>query len=338
MGANTIWISPADIGESSPYLTREEIECMRKIPQIAKIVPSQSLTIEMKIKGKIEKIEIIGASQELKSIEQVDIIEGRDFRPSDIALCQKVCIMEDSACNIIFPHQDLIGRDFNIEGIVFKVIGRVKKKALDFGAMGPGGNNAIYIPYSVGEKVLGLDKINWVQVYVKETDQVEPLINKIKEFLRTSHGGKDIFNVESIKKLVEGIEGATAIIAIIIGIIAGISLLVGGIGIMNMMLTQIRERTREIGIRRAVGAKKGDILFQFLIESCILTIIGGAIGVVIGLGSANLIAIIGKFPFILSWQPIILGVGVSAIVGIFFGAYPARLAASQDPIESLRYE
>ncbi len=338
LGANTIWILPADIGESSSvYLTLEDIKQMRKIPQIVKIIPSQSLTIEKKIKEKIEKITIIGASSELESIEQVELIDGRNFKPSDFLLYQKVCVMEENVCSMLFPYQDPIGKNFEIEGIIFKVIGKVKKKELSFGGMSVG-DNAIYIPCSTGEKVLGLDKIHWVQIYAKEAGQITPLINRIEEFLRTSHGGRDIFKVESMEELIKGIEVATNVIAIIIGIIAGISLLVGGIGIMNMMLTQIRERTREIGIRRAIGAKKEDILLQFLIESCILTIIGGIVGVVIGLLGANLIAIIGKFPFILSWQSIILGLGVSMIVGIFFGAYPARLAASQDPIESLRYE
>lgn len=313
-------------------LTQDELKGIKKIPGIKTITPYASLMTKIKIGKNIKKILVIGTTSNLKDIEKIKVSKGRFISSIDDNQAKKFCVISSQLSQELFRYSTPIGKKIRIEDVVFRVIGVVEEKTF----LGEKGSLAIYIPFSTAQRILGVDEISSVKISAISISQIDSLIEKIKLFLKKKN--KEFFEVMNWKELIDSTKEVTSIIALIMGGIAAISLIVGGIGIMNIMLVQVRERTREIGIRKAIGAAKEDILIQFLIESCVLSLGGGIIGTIIGILGANLVALLIDLPPIISWESIVLGFGVSSGVGLFFGVYPANIAAKLDPIEALRYE
>ncbi len=336
LGANLIYVySLPDVGMVG-YLTEKEIKGMCQIPQIVNITPEVFIDTQIRIGKKEKNISVIGTLPCFKDIERIKILKGRGFLSTDLEFQRKVCIIGDTIAKDLFKTQEAIGKEMRIKGINFKIIGVMQKKRLLGFEKFVG--DTFYIPSTTAQRVLGIKEISTALIQVKDTNQINKVISIIKEFLKKRHGGKELFEVQGIDEVISTIKVVTGIIALVIGCIAGISLLVGGIGIMNIMLVSVRERTHEIGIRKAIGAKNKEILIQFLIESCILSLIGGIIGIIIGLLGANIVSLITNLPFLISWQSICLGFGVSFGVGVIFGVYPAKCASALTPVEALRYE
>ncbi|MEW6607481.1 MAG: ABC transporter permease [bacterium] len=319
------------------YLTETQLETMKRdIPGIADLAPQYFLSTPMKVRGENKLITVIGVPANWFEVRGLDlIIKGRKFTDNEVKSSEKVCVIGHQLFNSLFGKQKKLGQEINIEGTYFKVIGLMGFK-LKMGPMDP--NNALLLPSSCVKRLLGAQEIYLVFFKARNGVSVSGLKERVENYLFKTFSNRKVWEVVTMDEMIEMLSTITNIISIVISSIAAISLLVGGIGIMNIMLVAVRERTREIGIRKAVGATKKDILWQFLIESLILCLTGGIIGIGAAIGVILLIAKMMNLDIFLSFWAIMLGFSFSCLVGIFFGVYPAHLAAKLNPVEALRYE
>lgn len=288
-----------------------------------------------------------GASELLQSFYQVDLSEGRFISDDDVKGMLDVAVIGSKVRDELFgPGASVLGERIRIKEKTFRIIGIVAPKGqVSFVNL----DEAVILPYTTAQKyVFGIKYFNHILVEVDSEENIDETITDIERTLRGLHNidnpEKDDFNIVTQKSAMARVETVTSALTLFIGLVAAISLIVGGIGIMNIMLVAVTERTKEIGLRKAVGATEGDILEQFLLESAMLTGLGGIVGVITGvIASWATSFLLQRFavlnwPFEFSFLSVILGLGVSTIIGIVFGIYPARTAAIKEPIESLRYE
>jgi len=271
-----------------------------------------------------------------------EVAHGRFLRPSDLRERARVCVLGATGAEELFgPGQDPLDQLVRLNGERYRVAGVMAEKNL-FGE--DWGRNVI-LPYTtVQARITGRKSLNLLFVHARSVDETPFVVAEVESILRRYHLHGDAFNVQDIGQELKQVEQIILVLKAVIGGIAGISLLVGGIGVMNIMLVSVSERTREIGIRKAVGARPGHILFQFLVEAVTLSLFGGLVGLLLGLGlgkgAAAAITKLSGAEFIsaVSPQSVVMAVGFSAAVGIFFGVYPALRAARLDPVDALRYE
>jgi putative ABC transport system permease protein len=284
---------------------------------------------------------IYGESPEYFEIRKWPLSDGAVFTPQDVRSANKVCVIGRTTASQIFGSESPIGQVLRIKGVPFLITGVLTPKGLS--PQGTDQDDIVIMPYtSAMKRVIGGTTLRGINVQVASPNDLAPAQQQITELLRQRHniraGRDDDFTVRNQQEIAETATATSRIMALLLGAIASVSLVVGGIGIMNIMLVSVTERTREIGVRLAVGAHGRDILTQFLIEAVTLSVIGGAIGILLGLGASRMLSIFAHWPTLISIPSIIAAFFVSAAVGIFFGFYPAREAARLDPIEALRYE
>ncbi|MBA4496490.1 ABC transporter permease [Paenactinomyces guangxiensis] len=261
--------------------------------------------------------------------------QGRIFQSGDFHSSSGGAILSDSVAKKLFPDKDPIGEIIRVKSQPVRVIGVLQKPE---GLQGLVETSEIYLPSQTWRTVFGSMKIDQVVLQVKEAGLMESAGKKAVDILNRNHNKDDGYEVQNIEQLTQGIKQVANIMTIVIGSIGGISLLVGGIGVMNIMLVSVTERTREIGIRKAMGATRGNILMQFLVESVTLSVIGGGIGILIGAGVSGVLKAMDVWPATVSIPVAIGGVLFSMLFGIVFGILPANKAARLNPIECLRYE
>jgi putative ABC transport system permease protein len=284
---------------------------------------------------------IYGESPEYFDIRQWPLSEGAIFTPQDVRSANKVCVIGRTTASQVFGSESPIGQILRIKGVPFLVTGVLTPKGLS--PQGTDQDDIVIMPYtSAMKRVIGGTTLRGINVQVASPNDLAPGQQQIIELLRQRHnirpGRDDDFTVRNQQEIAETATATSKVMTLLLGAIASVSLVVGGIGIMNIMLVSVTERTREIGVRLAVGAHGRDILTQFLIEAVTLSSIGGVIGIVIGLGTSQVLSRVAHWPTLISISSIIVAFFFSAAVGIFFGFYPAREAARLDPIEALRYE
>lgn len=332
-----------------PDLLPEDADALTKLSSVEIAIPliSRSVTKLKYRDNELTNIQIAGSNEQYVQINNYLVESGRDFSRDDILHRRSVAIIGSYIASNLFPDETPIGKDLYIEGHRVKIIGVLKEKGQ---FLGNSLDDFILIPYTVFEKYFPRNRTSiYSRVYggysieIKpKTSNIEKTLDDVRELMRRRHGltfdEDDDFALNTQQVLMELYQNLTKVGFIAIIAIAAISLVVGGIGIMNIMLVSVAERTREIGIRKAVGASNQYILSQFLIESVLLALVGGLIGIVFGMLLAALISAISPLKAAVSLWMIALGFGFSASVGIFFGIYPARKAASLNPIEALRYE
>ena len=282
-----------------------------------------------------------GCGEKFPEIRVWEIQEGTFFDETAVRSAAKVCILGSEVKKNLFEDQDPIGQIIRIRKIPFRVLGVFKQKGETGSFMSR--DDMIAVPYTtVMKKILRRDYISSIDVSAVSATRTAEAKTQIEELLRVRHkiqpGAPDDFTVGNMSEIAEGAEQTFQIMTILLGGIAGVSLLVGGIGIMNIMLVSVTERIREIGIRMSVGARERDILLQFLTEAVVLSVLGGAIGILVGYGGSKLISRLGGWKTLVSLSSVFLALGFSGSVGIFFGFYPARKASRLDPIDALRYE
>src|SRR5581483_6815324 len=284
---------------------------------------------------------IQGVGVDYPFIRSWNVARGDFFTSADVRAAAKVCVLGDTVAENLYPNGGAVGSVIRIKNVPFKVVGVLEKKGGNM--MGQDQDDTIIAPYTtVMKRLAGKDHIDMIQVSAVSADQVQEAQNEIDALLRQRHrippNGDPDFMMRSQEEIAQAQAQQMGILRTLLLSIAAISLLVGGIGIMNIMLVSVTERTREIGIRMAIGAKGRHVLLQFLFEAVTLAIVGGLIGVILGVGTSMAVGRILQWPIVVTPTSIILSFGVAAGVGVFFGFYPARKAARLDPIEALRYE
>ena len=346
-------------------LTYKDAESIHTtIPDVEVIVPVRKLDGEARYKRRKGAVKIIGTIPWYPLISTMDLISGRFISSIDLHQQSTVCVIDEKVVNTIFGFDYPIGKDIHIQGNVYRVVGVVGTAALtnsDNGEvetiqsksnLGTEEVGFVYIPistarsrfseinytYSSGSGTYEKVELHQITVKVHSIDHVVPMRNIIDALLKRLHKEKQDYRIVVPLELMRQAKDTQRIFNVVLGSIAAISLIVGGIGIMNIMLATVSERTREIGIRRALGAKKLDIVIQFLSESLIITLCGGVIGIALGFLLPLFVRHFANMPTIITYKSLVLAFGISAGVGIIFGLYPAYRAAGMDPIESLRHE
>lgn len=291
---------------------------------------------------------IYGVNQDYLEIRQLKVADGEMFTDQDIKSNAKVCLLGQTVIDELFPDgSDPIGKVIRFKSIPFRVIGVMEKKG--YNSMGMDQDNFVLAPYTtVMKRILAQNYLGQILcsatiegVTDKATDQMEQILrrtHKLKDATDTTEGDDDDFTIRSQEELANMMNSTTSMLTILLGCVAGISLIVGGIGIMNIMYVSVTERTREIGLRMSVGARGVDILNQFLIEAIMLSITGGLIGVLLGVGASYAVNLLAHWPIGIQMWTIVMSFAVCTFTGVFFGWYPAKKAAQLDPIEAIRYE
>ena len=260
---------------------------------------------------------------------------GRFLLESDITYRQKVAVIGKEVVDELFPFQNPLGEKITINGQKFVVVGVLQEKGT---SMRGSSDNKVVIPITTGQRLLGSTEIRTVYLTASSSEVVDTVISQLQSRLVKKFKSEDNFNIFSQTEMLSTVSEVTGTMTAMLGGIAGISLIVGGIGIMNIMLVSVTERTREIGIRKAIGAKKSDILIQFLIESVVLSGMGGLLGLITGIAGSGMISGLVGFETVISPRILIIAIAFSVFVGVFFGIYPANKAARLNPVDALRYE
>ncbi|MGE1026335.1 ABC transporter permease [Bacillus sp. GMs2/2] len=319
-----------------PRLTEEDIFELKKLPEIKNVVKTNTSMETVDVQDKKEMVTIKGLDEEYFAVNKVKINKGRSLQASDIEYGNNVIMISSGVEKKVFTNENPVGKIIEIKGQPLQVIGVYEGES---GFMGMGDSEAL-LPLTLWPTLYGKEEIQSIAVQAKDVDQLDHAGKKAADILNsrksTEFTGK--YEVMNLKEIQEGISKMTNVMTMIISGIAGISLIVGGIGVMNIMLVSVTERTREIGVRKALGATRGKILLQFLIEAVMLTLIGGLIGIGLGYGGAYIVSTFAKWPPLVSLEVVVGGVLFSMTLGIIFGLIPANKAAKLDPIEALRYE
>ncbi len=284
---------------------------------------------------------VSGVSPSLQTINNLTMKDGRFITEKNVQNRERVAVVGSTIVKNLFGNEDPVGKDIRVKNIPFKIIGVLESKGNS--SMGEDQDDVVYIPYTTAmERVQGVDYLRMVYVSANDDNGINRLQADIENLLRVRHNIKDSnlddFNIRNMQSIMETMQQTTSTLTLFLGAVAAISLVVGGIGIMNIMLVSVTERTREIGIRKALGATYNVIVTQFLIEAVAISLMGGIIGIIFGIGASQLISKFSGMSTVLSIPTIFLSFGFSIAIGLVFGVYPARKAARLNPIDALHYE
>jgi putative ABC transport system permease protein len=283
---------------------------------------------------------INGVSTDFQTIRDWDLQSGTFFSDNDVRGMRKVAVIGNTVAQNLFPGADPVGSQIQIRNVPFDIVGVLATKGQNAG--GQDQDDVVIIPYTTAQaRLSGSTRIFQILVSATSQQEIAAAQQEVTAIMHESHkigDGDDDFTVRNQTEIANAAQGTTKIMTWLLASIASVSLIVGGIGIMNIMLVSVTERTREIGIRMAIGARGSDVLTQFLVESIVMSVLGGAVGLVVGVGGASVLARVTGWSTAVPIQAVALAIGFSAAVGVFFGFYPARKAAALDPIQALRYE
>ena len=284
---------------------------------------------------------VSGVSSNFQDVNNWTMAEGRFISSKNVETRERVAVVGQTVVKNLFAGEDPVGKEIRVKNIPFRVIGVLNSKGN--GTMGNDQDDVIFIPYTTAmERVEGVDYLRMVYVVASDDNGIDRLQSDIENLLRVRHSIKDTnlddFNIQNMKLIMETMEQTTGTLTLFLGAVAAISLVVGGIGIMNIMLVSVTERTREIGIRKALGATYFVIVTQFLIEAVVISLMGGLIGIALGIGASKLIGLASGMSTVISVPTIVLSFAFSMAIGLVFGIYPARKAAKLNPIDALHYE
>ncbi len=321
----------------------EDIEAIKKeVPDVQYIAPGVNLRAQVIAGNQNWSTRLEGTDIDFPLIRQWPVKYGAFFSPQDVSSASKVAVLGKTVSEQLFgPDVDPTGQMIRVRNQPFKVIGMMDTKGQ--AAMGNDQDDTIFAPYTTVQKRLqGQQNIQNITISAASADSVSDVADAVAVVMRTQHklvaGDPDDFTIRTQQEIADIRTATVDTMTNLLAGIAGVSLIVGGIGIMNIMLVSVTERTREIGIRLAIGAKGRDVLLQFLVEAVVISLLGGGIGIALGFGMADLATRIWQFPTAVPPSAIAMAFGFSAVTGIFFGFYPARKAAALDPIVALRYE
>jgi putative ABC transport system permease protein len=352
MGTNLLFVSAGaqnvggvrtGTGDSGTNtLTAEDLEAIqREVPSVAMLSPIINARTQLISNNQNWNSSIQGVTEQLPGIRKWNVASGEFFTDGDVRTAARVIVLGQTIADSLFPGMDPVGQSVRVMNLPFRVVGVMARKGQD--PQGRDQDDVAFAPWTaVQKKLLGSTRISIVYVSAISPDATYTAQTQIADLLRQRHklgsGEPNDFTVRNMSDIAEAANETNSIMTWLLGSIAGVSLLVGGIGIMNIMLVSVTERTREIGIRMAIGARSSAVRTQFLIESIVLSLTGGVMGIVLGIAVSLVIPKVLGWPTLVSTAAIVGSVVFSAAVGIFFGYYPARKAAALDPIDALRYE
>ncbi len=351
MGSNMLFVMPGNMrmggvqqgSSSSQRLTVADIKAIKaECDAIVSISPEVRSSGQAVSGSSNWPTTIYGGSEQYLDIRSWDVISGRNITDTEAEGSAKVCLVGRTVADELFGEGiDPTGETIRFKNIPFKIIGVLEEKGQN--SFGQDQDDVIIAPYTtVQKRVLAQTYIQSIQMSARSAEESDLAISQVEEVLRRTHKLRENedndFEVRSQEELATTMTSVTEILTILLGAIAGISLLVGGIGIMNIMYVSVTERTREIGLRMSVGGRSVDILLQFLIESILLSVFGGLIGIVLGFAASSIVEMLTSWPISVMWSSVILAFVVCTVIGVFFGWYPARRAADLDPIDALRFE
>lgn len=333
-GARSGW------GSSGTLKVDDALAIAREVPGVTAVSPEIRSSAQAAYGNQNWYTQLIGCGDQYFDMREWQFTSGTSFTEQDVRAASKVAIIGQTTATQLFGSIDPVGQVIRVKNVPFQIQGLLKSKGLSL--MGTDQDDVVIVPYTTAMKRLtGDTKLRGINAQAVSDKQMPQIQEQITALLRQRHGitsGRDDdFTVRSQQEIAEMATATSKVLTTLLGSIAGVSLIVGGIGIMNIMLVSVTERTREIGIRMAVGAHGADIMLQFLIEAVLLSTLGGVIGIVAGIGTTQILAINGQVTQI-SPTAIVLAFSFSAAIGVFFGLYPARKAAALDPIDALRYE
>ncbi len=341
---------PAAMGIIIKTLKYDDLKALtdgKKVPEVSSGAGYVLGTETAEYEGTSVTASFIGTTSGYVLTENTEVEKGRFISEDEEASLSRVAVLGTQIAKDIFGSDDPIGKRIKLKDQNFSVIGLLKKRgSSSFGMSSQ--DDTIYIPVKSAQKIiLGTDHLGFIRLKVKSSELIPQAIANVKATLRDRHNiddpSKDDFSVRDQASAMETVEKVTNILRYFLLVIGAISLIVGGVGIMNIMLIAVSQRIREVGLRKAVGAKNSDVTFQFLIESVFISFLGGVIGIVSGIVVSFLISVVANilkydWPFIISWQSVFVATVVSILIGVIFGLYPARKAATISPMEALRYE
>ena len=350
LGQNVIQVFSGSINRNGVFsgfggagtLTVDDANAMQtEIPGVIAVSPEVRSGAQISAGENNWQTSVMGEDVDYLTIRVWDIADGTMFTDADVRSTAKVCVLGKTTADKLFPDGGAVGQIIRIKNVPVKVLGVLRAKGSSMA--GQDQDDTVIVPYTTGMKrFAGVTMLRSINVSAASTDQLIPVQNAIADLLRERHriqpGRDDDFILRNQQEIAEAQSATTDVMTALLAGVATISLIVGGIGIMNIMLVSVTERTREIGIRMAVGARGHDILLQFLIEAVTLSSTGGILGILLGIGGAKMLTIVKHWPTLVSTDSIIVAFVFSAAVGIFFGFYPARKASKLDPIDALRYE
>ncbi len=355
LGTNLIILSPGSVtaggvrmgaGSRSSLTEDDSYAIQRELPMVQASAPTLRGTGQVVAAGNNWSTVFFGVTPEYLEARNWVVATGKMFETSDLTGSAKVALLGETVARSLFGDSDPIGQTIRIRKVPFMVIGTLGRKGQNM--MGQDQDDIILMPISTARnRVLGgttakQRSVGSTSIKVRDGEDMKEAEEQIRSLMRQRHrlqpGQDDDFNLRNLSEVLQTQEESSRVMALLLAAVASVSLMVGGIGIMNIMLVSVTERTREIGLRMAVGARSRDILTQFLVEAVTLALIGGLIGIVLGVGSSYSIAHFAEWRVELRPESIVLAVGFAAAIGVFFGFYPARKASRLLPIEALRYE
>ncbi len=346
LGANVIYIFPGSFnvggvrggaGSTVSTLTLDDADAIaQNCPDVTAVAPIVRRGVQVVYSDQNWATQVNGTTPDYLEVRSWDIADGAMFTSADDEAATKICVLGQTVVDNLFPDEEPVGAIIRINNVPFTVTGVLSVKGSDQ-------DDIILVPVITAlRRLTGQTYINQLMVSASSQKTADAAQDEITELLRARHnirtGQDDDFTVRNVADVASAVQSTSRVLTLLLASIASVSLLVGGIGIMNIMLVSVTERTREIGIRMAVGAKSRDVLLQFLVEAVLTSLLGGIIGILFGLGVSGLLGLIAKWNTPIVPGAILLAFCFSAVVGIFFGYYPARRAANLDPIEALRYE
>lgn len=335
MGSNLITVS---IMKNRIDLSLDDVEDMLDLNGIGAASPvlNGSMTLKNGTES-LEGVSIVAANSSYGEIREYNVTAGRFISPNDDSMRLRVVVVGVDVANDLFGTLDVVGEKISVNGTNFTIIGVLEEQG---DSMFGSDDEIAIVPFSTGSRIIGNTQISNIYVSASDSDAVDIAMTSLENYMlaQTPDHDEDSYRIFSQSSILDTLSTATATLTVMLGGIAGISLLVGGIGIMNIMLVSVTERTREIGIRKAIGATRGNILIQFLIESIVVSGVGGVLGVLLARVGTNIIGTLMDMTIVISPQIVLIAVVFSIGVGVIFGMYPAWKASKLNPIEALRYE
>ncbi|MBO0961148.1 ABC transporter permease [Neobacillus sp. MM2021_6] len=317
-------------------LTEDKISALSKLDGVKAVSPVVSGRVNVKKDRTTSQVTLTGTNADYSTVRDTSVSAGRFITDLDMEYRQKIVVLGADTASTFFGTENPVGQYLQIEGTSFKVVGVLVSKG---SSMGQSGDNVVIVPLSSGQRLVKSSTINQVYLQGKSEDQMDFVMNEIKMTMASLYPNKsDSYSVTNQQDIMDTMSSVSDTMTMMLGGIASISLLVGGIGIMNIMLVSVSERTKEIGIRKAIGAKRRDVLLQFLIEAVVLSGVGGIIGIIAGVGLGKILSTLLRLSVSFSSSVLLLSFLFSLVVGVVFGVFPANKASKLNPIQALRYE